>query len=182
MDQLRIDVLEKIPANLGGVLGDEFYVQRFFVNTVAYRILFVPLEAEATETRERIEAELGPLPPNMFEVKFALGLDFDNGVRFATPKDYGLPPLNRRSLATLGEGLVECIMQFGTNVDCEGFVAMALDSKPGLNLYYQRLLQTHHTRVTGLGYEPKSCLGGQGYALLRNQIEISFERAAGAEA
>ncbi|WP_144180181.1 MULTISPECIES: hypothetical protein [unclassified Pseudomonas] len=182
MDQLRIEGLEKIPGHFGGDLGDEFYVQRLFVGAVAYRVLFVPVEAEATHTRKRIEAELGPLPSDMYEVKFALGLDFDDEFRFASPKDYGLKPLNRRSLATLGDGLVECIMQFGTKVECNGFVALALDSKPGLNSYYRRLLETNEAKVMGFGYEHKSCLGGQGYALLRNHIEISFERASGAEA
>lgn len=170
MYQLRIESLESIPCGMVQLLGNEFYVQRFYVGSIAYRILFIPLESEATSTRKRIEDELGPLPDNLFEVKFVLGLDFDNpnGFEFLSPRQLDLDPLNRQGLAKLGEALVDCIMQFGEKVACEGFIAMALEERRGLNSYYQRLLKTHEARITSSGYESKCCLGGQGYALLRN--------------
>ena len=184
MECEEFDAILEIPCEQYGMLGKFFYIQKFIVGSVDYRMLFMPLVADATCARDRLLSELGGLPENLFEVKFVLGLDFENpeGFQFATPRDLGLKPLFRRGMERLGERLVESMVRFGEKVECDGFVAIALDDKPKLNLYYSRLLESHEAGLNNSGYQAKCCLGGQGYALFRTRIEVPSERPASAEA
>lgn len=184
MECAEFDPILEIPCEECGMIGKFFYIQKFIVGSVDYRMLFMPLIADTTSSRARLEADLGSLSDNIYEVKFVLGLDFENpsGFQFATPKDLGMKPLFRRGMESLGERLVESMVHFGKKIPCDGFVAIALDDKPKLNLYYSRLLESHASDLKQSGYEAKCCLGGQGYALFRTRIEIPSERSASAEA
>ena len=174
----EFDAVQEVPYPVGE--GKVFYVQRMVVDSVDYRMLFFPLELDSASCRARLEGELGQLPDHMYEVKFVLGQDFEDrqGFQFCAPKDLGLPSWSRAGLTALGEGLIDGIMRFGESIRTQGFVAMALDDKPKLNLYYSRVLKANEDKLIRVGYHAKSCLGGQGYALFRTSIAASCDKTA----
>lgn len=180
MTTIRFEPLLKVPCEDFGLIGPHFYVQQMRVSGIDYRILYMPLTADSTASRDRFQKELGELPENIFEVKFALGLDFDNpeGYQFATPRELGLPSLSLNGMAALGKGLVDGILMFSEEVDTQGFIALALDEKPKLNQYYARLLKIHKPSLLDSGFTAEKCLGGQGYALFRTSYAIQNSRLA----
>lgn len=184
MEDTQFEPLQQIPFGDCGIQADHFYMQKMMVLDTDYRVLFMPLSADLNDSKWRLEPELGTLNGNIFEVKFVLGMDFESegAYQFASPKELGLKPLHRRGLTTLGESLVEGIVRFSSQVPVDGLVALALDEKPKLNLYYSRVLSTHAASLRLAGFEAKSCLGGQGYALFRTGYAIDRHRTASAQA
>lgn len=146
-----------------------FYIQNLWIQGIDYRVLFMPLSVDPSDIRWRLEPELGELAGHVFEMKFVLGVEFDHpeGYQFSSPQALGLPPLSAQLLARLGDGLVEAILAFGECVAWNGLVAIALDDKPKLKRYYQRLLEAHKVTFEQAGFFATHCLGGQGYALFR---------------
>ena len=180
---IELEPLLKVPCEEYGLLGAHFYIQPLVVGDVGYKVLFMPLIADAADSRRRFEQELGRLPDDFFEVKFTLAKDFDNpdGYSFASSRELGLTPLSPLGLARLGQGLVRSILSFSDHVQAEGFVALALDEKPKLNQYYSRVLQRHDEHLKQSGFEAKTCLGGQGYALFRTGYAVNDAKLAGFE-
>ncbi|MFE1814171.1 hypothetical protein [Metapseudomonas otitidis] len=182
MDEPVLQQLQKVPCGEYGLSGSHFYIQQMTVQSIEYRVLFFPLISDTSACKDRFEVELGFMSEKLFEVKFALGADFENenGYQFASPMDLGLPTLDMAGMNNLGRGLVKCIMEFGQQVDSDGFVAIALEDKPKLSKYYSRVLRTHEKHFAASGFEAKNCLGGQGYALIRTSYSVESARSASA--
>ncbi|MNI89661.1 hypothetical protein D3C73_1470900 [compost metagenome] len=73
-------------------------------------------------------------------------------------------------LSELGLGLALSIREIQNQVRPDGFAALALDERPQLQRFYQRLYRNHAGILSEYGYKPKMYLGGQGYALFEQNF------------
>ncbi|QEY64966.1 hypothetical protein FXN65_23965 [Metapseudomonas lalkuanensis] len=166
MSTLQLLDLREIPPDM---YTFTLYAQGMQVCGIHYEVLFLPLAAGWFSYEGAFRQEVRDLPEGAYEIKFALKDDVDaGGPNFHTPQELGYPPLTRKEFQVLGEGLMQSIRVFDKTLQPSAYVAVALDDRPGLSRYYDRLVVTYNEQITSLGLRFQQTMKGQGYAFLRN--------------
>lgn len=135
------------------------------VDQIEYGALYIPLEAGFFAHQGKVEIELRRrLPPNCYELKFALLRDFEAGIpEYTIPEQWDdLGQLSYRQAMALGNGLFQSSWMLRRNVRVQGFVAVALEERRKLASYYGCLLKRYQGQ---LGFDVHPVLEGTGYAI-----------------
>ncbi|WP_409487941.1 hypothetical protein ACK1U3_18535 [Pseudomonas promysalinigenes] len=135
------------------------------VDNIEYGALYIPLDAGYFAHQGQVEIQLRrKLPPNCYELKFALMRDFEAGIpEYTVPEQWDdLGQLSFRQAMTLGNGLFQSSWMLRRHVRVQGFVAVALEERQQLGSYYRRLLKRYQGQ---LGFDVHPVLDGAGYAI-----------------
>jgi hypothetical protein len=146
--------------------GDVGLIHDIRVDHIEYGVFYIPIQAGFFAEQEMIERDLcRKLPPNTYEVKFALRRDFEEGVpSYTQPADWeDLSTLTYRQSMALGRGIFQSTWMLRAHRDVRGFVLVSLVDRPKLSAYYGRLLNKYRDQV---GFGVHSVLGGKGYVLV----------------
>ena len=165
MTDFQLLELRDVPPDLYSLT---FYAQGMRVGDLDYEVLFLPLGAGWFGYEESFRQEIAGLPDQTFEIKFALSKDIEEGgPNFHKPEDFGYPRFTRKQFGALGEGLMQSVRVFDKTIRPEAYVAVALDDRPQLSRYYDRLVTSYGGQIEELGYRFQGTMKGQGYAFLR---------------